>query len=189
LGDYQIIAIASSTGGPKAIRKILGGLPGDLPAAIMVVQHMIRGFIADFVRSLQTQTPLEVQLAREDQFIKPGMALVAPDDFHLVLRGDGRVGLIASPPRNGHRPSADVLFQSVAQACGRKAVGVVLTGMGCDGAEGIKSIKEAGGFTIAQDEASSVVFGMPKACIETGAIDEVLPLDRIASRILELLGG
>jgi two-component system chemotaxis response regulator CheB len=183
----RVVAIASSTGGPKALRDIFVGFPQDFPAALLVVQHMTKGFLSGLADSLNAQCHIEVRLATNGCILRPGVALLAPDDYHLVIQNGGIVRLDSSPPIRGHRPSAEPLFASVAQVCREKAIGVVLTGMGSDGVQGIGLIKEAGGITIAQDESTSVVFGMPKASIELGVIDRILPLEEIGPEILRLL--
>lgn len=182
-----IVVIASSTGGPKALGCLFQMFPPHFPLPIVAVQHITHGFIGSLVETLQARSELEIRLATDGERLRPGAVFFAPDDYHLIIRRRGVIGFDASPPTNGHRPSADVLFSSVAKVYGSKAIAVILTGMGKDGAEGIKEIREAGGFTIAQDERSSVVFGMPKASIQIDAIDEVLPLQKIVPRILQHL--
>jgi two-component system chemotaxis response regulator CheB len=182
----RVIAIGASTGGTEALREILEGMPPDAPG-IAIVQHMPEVFTAQFAKRLDQSCRIEVKEARSDDRLVPGRALVAPGNRHLVVRRSGAlyfVDVVDGPPVSLHRPSVDVLFRSAAQAAGPNAVGVILTGMGDDGANGLAEMKAAGARTIAQDEATSVVFGMPKEAIARGAVDEVLPLPRIAPAVL-----
>ncbi|HEY74466.1 MAG: chemotaxis response regulator protein-glutamate methylesterase [Chloroflexi bacterium] len=179
--DVELIAIASSTGGPGVLREILSALPGDMSIPIAVVQHITSGFARGFAQWLDSTTELQVAIAQDNKPLTPGRALIAPDDTHVTIRRGGIVCLDHSPPVKGLRPSATLLFDSVAETYGAAAAGVVLTGMGQDGADGLEKLKQAGGRVIAQDEASCVVFGMPKAAIERGVTDHVLPPDKIAS--------
>lgn len=170
-----IVAVAASTGGPVAIRALLQGLDPDLNAGIVVCQHMPPRFTRDFAARLNEVTPFTVCEAEGLMAIQPGSVIVAPGGYHLELHGrDARV--CKGPPVNGARPSADLLFRSVARTTGRRGIGVVLTGMGEDGARGAIAIRENGGMVLAQDEESSVVFGMPAAAVRMDAVDEVLPL-------------
>jgi two-component system chemotaxis response regulator CheB len=183
----QIVAIGASTGGPQALQEILTQIPAGFPLPILVVQHIASGFEAPLVDWLTSQCALPVQLAESGQALgRPGI-YVAPHGHHLVICKRS-IALMDDPPVNGHRPSATVLFQSVARAYGPRAIGVLLTGMGEDGASGMQDLKEAGGVTIAQDEASSVIFGMPAKAIGLGVVDHVLPASRIAASILALSG-
>jgi two-component system chemotaxis response regulator CheB len=181
------VAIAASIGGPEALRTLLGALPADAPG-IVVVQHMPAGFTAAFARSLDAQCAVTVSEARDGDAIEPGRVLIAPGGRHLVVhRWDGRygVGIADGPLVARHRPSADVLFSSLASASGGDAVGLIMTGMGCDGAAGLAALHRAGGATLAQDEATSVVFGMAREAVAQGAVRAVLPLDRLADALLE----
>jgi two-component system chemotaxis response regulator CheB len=182
-GD-KIISIAASTGGPPAITQILGALPADIPP-ILIVQHMPKGITKLFAEGLSEKCKFVVKEAQEGDKIQEHLALVAPGGFHMIVTKEKRISLTVDPPVNYVRPSADVMMTSMAEAYGRRNVGVVLTGMGSDGANGIKSIKEKGGFTIAQDGKTSVVFGMPKAAVETGCVDMVAPLELIPKDILK----
>ena len=185
-----VVAIGISTGGPNALSRLLPQLPKDLPAAVLVVQHMPPGFTEVFAGRLSKTCALEVKEARDGDLVLPGRVLIAPGNFHLKIKKTalGPIAVLSSrPPVNGHRPSADVLFQSVAEEYGPRALGVIMTGMGEDGAEGIGAIKRAGGRTIAQDEKSSVVFGMPKAAIKTGCVDRVVSLDEMNGAIMSEL--
>ena len=184
----QLVAIASSTGGPGVLAKILGDLPANFPAPILVVQHITPGFGESLASWLDQQTALKVRLARHGDFPKPGEALIAPDNYHMQLNRLGLVTLNQAPPKYGQRPSANILFQSAAEAYGAAALGVILTGMGNDGAEGLSLLRQNGARTIAQDRESSIVFGMPAVAIELGAAEQVLPADRIAPALLDLVG-
>ncbi len=184
----EIVAIGASTGGPQVLQTILTQLPASFPLPVLVVQHITAGFAAGLVEWLRPQCALPVSLAQ------PGLALprpgifVAPTGQHLVVQGR-TLGTSDAPPVSGHRPSATVLLRSVARAYGRRAVGVLLTGMGDDGAAGLVDVKRAGGFTIAQDEATSVVFGMPAAAIALGAVDRILPARAIPAALVDLLAS
>lgn len=182
----DVVAIAASTGGPAALATVLGDLPADIPVPILVVQHISEGFDSGFARWLDTMTPLKVMLAQPRHFLRPGQVVVAPNGRHLGVSRNLQVILDNSPPMGGHRPSASYLFQSVAKSCGPSALGVILTGMGADGSPGLVQMKSAGGWIIAQDEATSVVYGMPGRSVEAGAVDRVLPLEEIAPEILEV---
>ncbi|CAG1064922.1 Protein-glutamate methylesterase/protein-glutamine glutaminase [uncultured bacterium] len=182
----QVIAIGISTGGPNALSYMLPLLPADLPAAVLVVQHMPAGFTEVFASRLNKACALEVREARDGDLVTPGRVLIAPGDYHMKIKKTALstiVVLSSRPAVNGHRPSADVLFNSVAAEYGPSSVGVIMTGMGEDGAEGIGEIKKAGGRTLAQDENTSVVFGMPKAAIRRGYVDRVIPLERMAEAV------
>lgn len=182
----QVVAIGISTGGPNALTYMLPLLPADLPSAVLVVQHMPAGFTEVFATRLNKLCALEVREARDGDLVTPGRVLIAPGDSHMKIKKTALstiVVLSSRPAVNGHRPSADVLFNSVAAEYGTNSVGVIMTGMGEDGAEGIGEIKKAGGRTLAQDENTSVVFGMPKVAIKRGYIDRVIPLGRMAGAI------
>lgn len=176
---HEIVGIGASTGGPSVVMQILKSLPPDYPYGIVIVQHMAEGFTKNFADWLGNAARIKVKLAEEGERIEKGKALVAPDGFHTIVRGKRTIGLVSGVPVNSVRPSADVLFQSIADVYGASAVGVLLTGMGADGAEGLKQIKDRGGITIAQSEESCAVFGMPKVAIEKGAAIQVLPIDGI----------
>jgi two-component system chemotaxis response regulator CheB len=182
----QVIAVGASTGGTVAIERLLAGLPPNAPG-IVITQHMPPQFTKAFARRLKDQSALDVREAETGDAIVTGVALVAPGDRHLLVRRDGAryVAEVKDGPRvNRHKPSVDVMFRAVARVAGSNAVGVLLTGMGADGAQGLLALREAGAPTIAQDEASCVVYGMPKAAVELGAAAKVLPLDRIAPEVL-----
>lgn len=179
----KIIAIVSSTGGPNALFKILRSLRSDFPAPLVIVQHMSPGFIHGLAEWLDHEDQIRVRVAEDNEALLPGKALLAPDDAHLAVTRNHCVKLDPSPPWGGHRPSGNVLLKSVGDHYGPRALGVILTGMGKDGAEGMAALKAAGGKTIAQDESTSVIFGMPKMAVDLGAVDHVLPISEIASAI------
>jgi two-component system chemotaxis response regulator CheB len=185
----KLIAIGASTGGTEAIREVLTRLPADCPA-VLITQHMPPGFTRSFAQRLDSLCRITVSEAEDGERVLPGHAYIAPGGRHLRLARSGSNYVAAiddSEPVNRHRPSVDVLFRSVAANAGPNALGVMLTGMGKDGAAAMLEMKRAGSFNIAQDEASCVVFGMPKEAIALGAVDEVLPVTRIAARLLERL--
>ncbi len=188
-GTQSVIAIGASTGGTEALSELLVALPADSPG-VVIVQHMPEYFTRTFAERLDASCRIRVAEARDGDRVLPGHALIAPGGRHLSLARSGTrysVRVTEDPPVNRHRPSVDVLFFSCAEKLGRNAVGVILTGMGDDGARGLKSMRQAGADTIAQDEASCVVFGMPKVAIDLGAVERVLPLDRIAGEVLSLV--
>ncbi len=180
----QVIGVCASTGGPQALSVVLGALPSTFPCPILIVQHIVAGFVAGLARLLDQTSSLPVQLATHGMRPVHGV-YIAPDEVHLRLGADGRLALDRANAVRGHRPSGDVLLESMAAALAGRATGVVLTGMGRDGADGIRAIREAGGVTIAQDEASSAIFGMPRAAAESGA-KLVLDLDAIAPQLVRL---
>jgi two-component system, chemotaxis family, protein-glutamate methylesterase/glutaminase len=182
----EIVAMAASTGGPAACRRVLMDLPRNFPAPILVVQHIARDFAAGFAEWLGGSCVLRVQLARDGEPLVPGTVYVAPDDAHLGVKKN-RVALSRAPAIGGFRPSATHLFRSVSHAFGSRMVGVVLTGMGSDGAEGLAAAHDAGACVIAQDEASSVVYGMALEAVRRGAVDWIVPLEQIAARLVELV--
>lgn len=184
---HQILAIGASTGGTEAIKTVLTVLPDDLPGTL-IVQHMPPVFTKAYADSLQKICPFEVKEAEDGDRVQPGRALLAPGNFHMELIRDGAfyyVQLNQKPMLHRVRPAVDYLFRSVAQNAGANAIGVILTGMGRDGAEGLLQMKTAGSYNIAQDEASCVVYGMPREAIELGAINSILPIDKIAEAVLE----
>ena len=168
IGIRRIVAIVSSTGGPRVLPEILGALPRDYPACILVIQHLPRGFSTGFAEWLDNTLALEVLEVNGQETIRPGRILIAPDNQHLIIKSPSRVGLSDAPPVRGHRPAGSVLFSSLAKTCGEESIGIVLTGMGQDGADGLLDLHRAGGLCLAQDESTSLVFGMPKAAIELG---------------------
>ncbi|GAP36232.1 chemotaxis response regulator protein-glutamate methylesterase [Piscinibacter sakaiensis] len=180
------VVLGSSTGGTQAIEAVLTALPADSPG-IAIVQHMPERFTALYAQRLNGLCAVEVREARDGDRLERGRVLIAPGGRHMQLHkagGQYRVAVIDGPPVNRHKPSVDVLFRSAAECAGRDALAILLTGMGDDGARGMKLLHDGGARTIAQDEASCVVFGMPKEAIKLGAADEVVPLDRVAAEIL-----
>jgi two-component system chemotaxis response regulator CheB len=187
----RIVAVGASTGGTEAIREVLMGLPADGPA-LVVAQHIPAAFSGAFARRMDSMSALSVCEPSEGQVILPGHVYVAPGGRHLLVERDGaryRCRLNDGPPVNRHCPSVDVLFRSVAQQVGPNAVGVILTGMGDDGARGLKEMRDAGAATVAQDEASSVVWGMPGAAVRLDAARQILPLGEIAEAVMALADG
>lgn len=190
LSTEKIIAIGASTGGTEAIREVLTRLPPDAPG-VMITQHMPAAFTKTFAERLDGLCRIGVKQAEHGERILPGHAYIAPGDKHLLLARRGADYVVAishADPVNRHRPSVEVLFNSVAQRAGPNAIGVMLTGMGRDGAVAMAEMKRCGAYNLAQDEASCVVFGMPKEAIATGAVDEVRPVLDIAARIMSALG-
>ncbi len=182
----KLIAIGISTGGPNALQYVLSQLHGDFPGTIVVVQHMPEGFTEMFARRLNECCAIDVKEAKSGDLLLAGRALICPGNRHIRVRrmSMGDVVVLADDDRvNGHRPSADVLFRSAAMEFGNQSVGVIMTGMGEDGADGLGVIKAAGGVTIAQDEASCVVYGMPKAAIERGNAQRVVSLELMSTTI------
>jgi two-component system, chemotaxis family, protein-glutamate methylesterase/glutaminase len=180
----QVVAVAASTGGPPALSQILRALPAAWPAPLLVVQHIGTGFDVGLVRYLDDTGPLPVALAEDGAALTPGRVYVCPAEGHLGVTAAARLTVTGGPPIDGYRPSANHLFGSVAATFGRGAAGVVLTGMGRDGADGLLALRQAGGLTIAQDQATSVVYGMPRQAQVRGATDAVLPLPEIARALL-----
>jgi two-component system chemotaxis response regulator CheB len=181
-----VLAIAASTGGTEAIKHILMGLPANAPGTL-IVQHMPANFTAAFAQRMNSLCLMEVREARHGDWVTPGLALVAPGNRHLTLRRVGdryRAEVKGGPAVRHQRPSADVLFHSVALQAGADAVGVILTGMGDDGARGLLAMRQAGAFTLAQDQESCVVFGMPREALATGAVDKMAPLSELSRHIL-----
>jgi two-component system chemotaxis response regulator CheB len=187
----RLVAIGVSTGGPQALEFVLSQLPGDFPGSIVVVQHMPDGFTDMFARRLDDLSPLRVKEAQSGDLLQPGRVLICPGSRHIKVKRlpMGDVVVLSDDARvNGHRPSVDVLLRSVAEEFGSQAVGVLMTGMGDDGAEGLGAVKKEGGLTIAQSEDSCVVYGMPKAAIERGYAVRVVGLDVMAATLLGICG-
>ncbi|MHB1123352.1 MAG: protein-glutamate methylesterase/protein-glutamine glutaminase [Ramlibacter sp.] len=190
-GGDRVIAIGASTGGVEALREVLSALPAGMPP-ILVAQHMPAGYTEPFARRLDAICRITVKEAQDGEPALPDVAYIAPGGRHLALARRGLGYLVRvndEPPVNRHRPSVDALFRTVADAAGGRAIAVMLTGMGADGADAMLRLRTAGGYTLAQDEASCVVFGMPRQAIAAGAVREVLPLGQLARRLVELAGG
>ena len=183
----QAIAIGASTGGPAALHKVLSALPEDFGVPILVVQHITFGFVDGLAEWLNDTCSLSVKVAEQGDAVRGGWVYLAPDDRHMQIDSQGHIVLIEEAAVNGHRPSITVLFESLARAYGKTAMAILLTGMGADGAAGMKLLREAGTTTIAQDEKSCVVFGMPKEAITLGAVEHVVPLERIAQTMVALV--
>jgi two-component system chemotaxis response regulator CheB len=187
-----IVAIGTSTGGPRALQEVLVKIPSNIPAAILIVQHMPPGFTKSLSARLDSLSDINVKEAEEGDILKPGWAYVAPGDFHMVVNPYGseeyRISINKESPVTGHRPSVNVMMKSVAECGHKNIIAVMMTGMGSDGSEGILQIRNAGGKTIAQDESTCVVYGMPKSAVNIGAIDTIAPLQNITTEILKYMG-
>jgi two-component system chemotaxis response regulator CheB len=187
--SHKIIAIGASTGGTEALKRVLTPLPANSPG-IVVVQHMPANFTAAFANRLNSLCQMSVKEAQDNDSVVPGTILIAPGNYHMILRRSGAMYYVqvkTGPMVHHQRPAVDLLFKSTAQYAGSNAIGVILTGMGADGAEGLLDMKKAGAGTIAQDEQSCVVFGMPKEAIKLGAADKVLPLDQIPIEMMRMV--
>jgi len=184
--EIKIAAIGASTGGPVVLQRILAALPPDLPFPLLIVQHIAQGFVKGFVGWLAGASRFPLRIASHGEYPLPGYGYVAPDGFHLGVESGPRVVLSDHAPENSLRPSVAYLFRTVAQAFGPQAVGVLLTGMGSDGAEELKIMRDRGAVTVAQDKASSVIYGMPGAAVELGAANYVLPPEGIAAFLAAL---
>ncbi len=190
LSSQRIIVVGSSTGGTEALKVFLSGMPGHAPA-ILIAQHMPELFTQSFAERLDGLCEMRVQQAGHHEIIRPGNVYLAPGHSHLLLERGGagyQTVLNKEPPVNRHRPSVEVLFRAAARVAGRSAVGVMLTGMGKDGAAAMLEMRGAGAYNFAQDEASCVVFGMPREAIAIGAVNEVVPLEKMAGRVLAYIG-
>lgn len=183
------MAIGASTGGPQALYTILKQLPANFPVPILCVQHISEGFLQGLVDWLAAECFLRVTIAQPGEFPKPGTVYFAPERQHLQLDTQGRLTTVSTPAVSGHRPSVTALFQAVATCYPRSAVGILLTGMGRDGADGLQAIAQAGGTTIAQDEQTCVVFGMPKEAIALGAAQHILAIGEIAPMLLNRISS
>jgi two-component system chemotaxis response regulator CheB len=191
LSTEKLIIVGASTGGTEAIREVLVPLPPDAPA-VLIAQHMPPGFTKSFAQRLNGLCRITVKEAEHGERVLPGHAYIAPGHAHLLLARSGAnyiAHLSDDPPVNRHRPSVDVLFRSAAQHAGKNAVGVILTGMGRDGAAGLLEMKKAGAYTLAQDEASCIVFGMPREAIALGAADEIASLPEMSRRVMARLSS
>ena len=186
MGAERVVGLAASAGGLNALIRVLSGLPGNLPAAVVVVQHLEPTHRSMIAPILDRRTELQVTEARDGEWLADGHAYVAPPDRHLLVNANGTLSLTQSELVHFVRPSADLLFESLAASCKQRAIAVVLSGTGIDGSLGITAVKKMGGSVIAQDEASAEFFGMPSAAIETGAVDLVLPLEEVPRAILRL---
>jgi chemotaxis response regulator CheB len=186
-GATRLVAIGASAGGPAALTAILGALPGDFPAAVAIVQHLDEQFANGLVEWLGQYSTLPVRIAGEGDLVRPGVVVVAGTGNHLVLTSAERFGYTPHPAEHVYRPSVDVFFESVNRKWQGDAIGVLLTGMGRDGARGLKALRDTGHHTIAQDEASSALYGMPKAAAAMHAAAEILSIERIAGRLLDLV--
>jgi two-component system, chemotaxis family, protein-glutamate methylesterase/glutaminase len=187
---YEVVAIGCSTGGPQALKILIGSLPMGFPLPILIAQHMSDGFIAGLAGWLNSNTLLTVTVAEDHQALKPGTVYIAPDNYHLLVERshNGLITLLSQEDDyiNGFRPSATPLLKSVAQVCKGQGIGILLTGMGVDGADGLLTMRKAGSHTLVQDSDSAVVYGMPGAAIALGAVDQVVQLDKMASYLLTL---
>jgi two-component system chemotaxis response regulator CheB len=185
-GEIELVAIGASTGGPPVLQTILSGLPRDFPAPVLIVQHMATGFLQGMVDWLGETCPMPLKIAAFGENVLPGHVYFAPDGHHMGIESRNKIVLTAEAPEHGARPSVSYLFRSVAKSYGGTAAGVLLTGMGRDGAEEMKALKEKGAATIAQDRESSVVYGMPAAAVELGAADYVLSPQQIPAALRDL---
>lgn len=184
--EISVVGIASSTGGPSALAVAVGSLPANYPLPILVVQHVSPGFAAGLASWLGTQTALRVEVASHGDQVRAGTLLLAPDDYHMMVSSKGTIELTKAPLFKGLRPSANYLFESMAQVYGSNAAGMIMTGMGDDGANGIEAMYRAGALTIAQDEKSCVVYGMPKEAVQRNVVERILPLEQIPILLGEL---
>lgn len=183
LKRIQVIAIGASTGGPMALQVILSRLPEDLPVPVLIVQHIAKGFVKGFMQWLSATSAIKLKIAEDGESVKAGIGYIAPDNFHMGISQGRKIELNNQPPENGLKPSVNYLFCSVAQTFGPNALGVLLTGMGKDGADELKAMKDKGAFTVVQNEESSVVFGMPGEALRIGAADQALSPEKIADII------
>ncbi len=184
----KLIAIGTSTGGPRALQQIITQLPRALPCGVVIVQHMPAGFTKSLADRLNTLSQLDVKEAENNDIIESGKVFIAPGNYHMTIESQGEsrvIRLNQNPPVASHRPAVDILFESVAKF-GNKIIAVVLTGMGSDGAKGMQYIKKTGGYSIAEDQSTAVVYGMPRAVAELGLVDKVLPIDSIAAELVQL---
>jgi two-component system chemotaxis response regulator CheB len=184
-----VVVLAASTGGPATLMKLIPDFPPNFPAAILIVQHMPGSFTAQFAEQLKAVSQNPVKHAEHGDVLLGGHVYVCPGDQHLRVAPPGRIALDPGPRIGGYRPCIDVTLESVAGLVGANTVSVILTGMGNDGARGVMAVQENGGHVLAQDEATSVIFGMPSEAIKTGAVAQVLPLEQIAAVITRLVGG
>lgn len=188
VGGIKVVCIGVSTGGPQALKKVFEVLPESFPVPILVVQHMSKGFLEGMVNWLDSVVPLKVKTAVSGEKVRAGTIYFAPEDKHMLINPDMVISLSSSGPEEGIRPSAGVLFSSVARNIGSGTIGLIMTGMGRDGAAGLLEMRESGGYTIAQDRESSIVFGMPGEAVRIGAARKVLPLESISMELLNKVG-
>jgi two-component system chemotaxis response regulator CheB len=188
IGD-KVVAIASSTGGPDALSVILPQLPENFPCPIVIAQHISDGFVSGMVEWLKLITKLNIKIAVEGDVLTVGSVYVSPSEKHTEINASRGIAFVDRHPQDIYHPSCDLLLSSVARVYGKRSIGVILTGMGSDGALGIRRIKEAGGTTIAQDEKTSIVFGMNKVAIDSGYVDKILPLENISKKIVEMVSS
>jgi two-component system chemotaxis response regulator CheB len=186
-GAYKVLAIGASTGGPQALQKILGQLPASFPLPVVCIQHISEGFLAGLVNWMNVECALTVKIAEDRELLQPGFVYFAPEKYHLMVDNHGRCVYSSIAPVSGHRPAIGITFESLAAAYGKGVIAALLTGMGRDGAEGLLTIAQKGGLTIAQDEASSIIYGMPHEAAKLGAAREVLDIDAIAPFVLKSL--
>jgi two-component system chemotaxis response regulator CheB len=185
--NYKIVAIASSAGGPKALAELFSQFPPDFPCPVVIAQHIAEGFEVGLADWLNKIAPLKVKVAEEGETLNADVVYISPSQRHVKVNSLHKIVLVERKPPDLYHPSCDLLLTSVAHTYGKASIGVILTGMGNDGVQGMTMIRAAGGVTIAQDERTSAVFGMPKAAIASGCIDKILPLDKIAGEIIHLL--
>lgn len=184
---FDVVAVAASAGGLKALSTLLNDLPADFPAAVVVVQHLDPHYRSMLAHILSSRTAMRVVEAREGAVLEPATAYIAPPNHHLLVTVEGTISLSSTEVVHFVRPSADILFESVARCYGPRAVAVVLTGTGVDGATGVKAVKEKGGTVLAQDEETSDFYGMPGSAVQTGGVDRIIPLDGIADVLINLV--
>ncbi len=182
----RVVVIGSSTGGPQALSQVMPDLPGDIPALILMVQHMPQGFTRSLAQRLDQLSQLDVREAREGELVGPGLALLAPGDYHMTVGVNGKIGLNRESPECGVRPSVNVTMEAAARVYGSSVLGVVLTGMGSDGTRGASLIKAAGGRVIVEDESTCTVYGMPASVVEAGKADAVIPRHELAREIVRM---
>ena len=184
----RMLVVGSSTGGPRALLHLLPALPGDIPAGILLVQHMPPGFTKSLAARLNDSSQIAVKEAEQGDKVRPGLALLAPGDYHMTVSKSGKVSLNQEPPLHGIRPAVDITMESAARAYGKSTLGVVLTGMGSDGTQGAATIKAHGGTVLAEDASTCAVYGMPKSIVDSGYADGVYPLHEMASKVMQLCG-
>ena len=190
-GEYELVTIGSSAGGPEAIHHILSLLPASFSLPIMITQHITKGFTKGMVKWLDGESELKVKEAEDGEILRKGNVYVAPDDYHfLVERRNGELIAVLSDEGicDGFRPAVTIMMESVAQICGDTAIGAILTGMGSDGAKGLLAMKQVGAYTFVQDKQSALVYGMPSSALNMGATKNIIPLDGIAKFLLKIAG-